>query len=108
MIGTLVSVGLGAAGVPASGLITGFGMDLIDASYSRDEEREADAAGIDYTMANNYDPRGAIALFEKMMKNSSSFNLPFLSSHPSGEERIERLRALIELKTAPPSEAAAQ
>ena len=29
VIGTVVSVGLGAAGVPASGLITGMGLDLI-------------------------------------------------------------------------------
>jgi predicted Zn-dependent protease len=108
VIGTVVSVGLGAAGVPASGLITGVGLDLIDASFSRDQEREADAASVDYILATNYDPQGAIVLFEKVMKKSSGFQLVFLSSHPTDQERIERLRALIDFKRAPRKEAAVQ
>jgi predicted Zn-dependent protease len=35
-VGTLVGAGLGLAGVPAGGLIAVLGVDLIDASYSRD------------------------------------------------------------------------
>lgn len=101
VIGTIISGGLGAAGVPASGLITGLGLDIIDASYSRDEEREADATAIDYLLANNYDPQCAIALFDKMIKTSSGFSLPFLSSHPSDQERIENFRKLIEAKKTP-------
>jgi predicted Zn-dependent protease len=107
VIGTVVGAGLGAAGVPAGGLITGVGLDLIDASFNRDQERDADAASVDYVIANNYDPQGAITLFEKMMKNSSRFSLPFLSSHPSDQERIERFKALIESKRPPQSESAA-
>jgi Zn-dependent protease with chaperone function len=52
-LGTLVGVGLNAAGVPAAGLISGLGVDLIESSYSRDEEREADAQSIDYLLVNN-------------------------------------------------------
>ena len=48
------------------------------------------------------------AELEKMMKNSSGFSLPFLSSHPSDQERIERFKALIESKRQRQSEAAAQ
>jgi hypothetical protein len=36
-----------------------------------------------------------------MQSASHGFHLPFLSSHPSGDERIENLRALIEAKSAP-------
>jgi predicted Zn-dependent protease len=99
-IGTLVGVGLGAAGVPAGGLISGIGVDLIDASFSRDQEREADAQSVEYMLAAKYDPQAAIRLQEKMLKNTSGLRLPFLSSHPSSEERIDNLRALVEAKTS--------
>lgn len=97
-VGTLVGIGLGAAGVPAAGLISGLGIDLIDSAYDRDQEREADALSIEYVMANKYDPQGAISLHEKFLKVDSGVRLPFLSSHPSGQERIRNLKALIEAK----------
>jgi predicted Zn-dependent protease len=97
-LGTLVGAGLGAAGVPAGGLIAGLGVDLIDASFSRDQEREADAHGVEYMWANGYEPRAAIKLQEKLLGLGSGFRLPFLSSHPSGDERIANLKALIDAK----------
>jgi predicted Zn-dependent protease len=104
-LGTLVGVGLGAAGVPGAGYISGFGVDLIEASYSRDDEREADALGVDYMLANGFDPAGAVRLHEKMLKLPSGASIPFLSSHPSGRERIENLKKLIETKKIPPPSA---
>jgi Zn-dependent protease with chaperone function len=97
-VGTLVGVGLSAAGVPAAGLISGLGVDLIDSSFDRDQERAADALSIDYAMANNYDPWAAIRLHEKFLKIDRGLRLPFLSSHPSSEERIKNLKAVIEAK----------
>jgi len=97
-LGTLVGGGLGMAGVPAAGAITGLGVELIEASYSRDQEREADAQSLDYLLANGYRPGAALRLQEKMIKAGGGFRLPFLSSHPSGEERIANLKALIEIK----------
>jgi predicted Zn-dependent protease len=97
-VGTLVGVGLSAAGVPAAGLISGLGVDLIDASFDREQEREADALSIDYLVANNYDPWAAVRLHEKFLKIDRGPPLPFLSSHPSSEERIKNLKALIEAK----------
>jgi predicted Zn-dependent protease len=97
-IGTLIGVGLGVAGVPAAGVLTGLGADLIQASYSRDDEREADALGIEYMRSSGFDPQGALRLQEKMLKLSRARKFPFLSSHPSGEERIENLKKLIKAK----------
>ena len=97
-IGTLVGVGLGMAGVPGAGYITGLGADLIDASYSRDDEREADVLGLEYMVSGGFDPQGAVRLHEDMLKLSAGFHIPFLSSHPSGEERIENLQKLIAAK----------
>ncbi len=96
LFGTFVGAGLGMAGVPAAGLIGGLSADLIDSAYSRDQEREADAVGIEYMIANNYDPQAAIRLHEKILKHGSGLRLPFLSSHPSSEERITNLKAVIE------------
>jgi predicted Zn-dependent protease len=37
-------------------------------------------------------------LDELLVKSSSGFRIPFLSSHPSSDERIANLRGLIEAK----------
>jgi predicted Zn-dependent protease len=100
-VGTLVGAGLGMAGVPGAGYISGFGADLIEASYSRDDEREADAFGVEYMMAAGFDPGAAVRLHEKMLELPSGVRIPFLSSHPSGEERIENLKKLIEAQKSP-------
>lgn len=97
-LGTLVGLGLGAAGVPAGGIITGLGADLIESSFSRDDEREADAWGIEYMTAAGYNPWAAVRLHEKMLALPGGINIPFLSSHPSSQERIENLKHLIEAK----------
>jgi predicted Zn-dependent protease len=97
-ISTLVGVGLGTAGIPAAGVITGLGANLIEASYSRDDEREADALSIDFMSVNGFDPQGAVRLQEKMLRLPLGLKVPFLNTHPSGEERIENLKKLIEAK----------
>lgn len=99
-VGTLVGVGLSAAGVPAAGLITGLGVDLVDSSFNRDQEREADAMSIEYMLASGYDPWAAVALQEKFLTVDHGVRLSFLSSHPSGAERIQNLKTIIETKIA--------
>ena len=61
---------------------------------SREAEREADQVGIELAARAGYDPRAAISLWEKMAKEGGS-PPEFLSTHPSPENRIERLRALV-------------
>jgi predicted Zn-dependent protease len=48
--------------------------------------------------AAGFDPGATVRLHEKMLKLPSGVRVPFLSSHPSGEERIESLKKLIEAK----------
>ena len=43
----------------------------------------------------DFDAEGAIRLHEKLLKLPGGFNIPFLSTHPSSEERIENLKKLI-------------
>jgi Zn-dependent protease with chaperone function len=86
-IGTLIGVGIAAAGVPAAGLITGLAADIVDASYSRDNEREADAASIDYMMANGFDPAGGATARENAQAARHSDSLLKQSSEQRGTRR---------------------
>lgn len=63
---------------------------------SRQNEIEADAIGLEIAARGGYDPRAAITLWEKMSKESKGKNPPeFLSTHPSNQNRIKELSALM-------------
>jgi predicted Zn-dependent protease len=49
-------------------------------------------------VASGFDPEGALRLQEKMLKLPVRLKVPFLSTHPAGEERVENLRKLIAAK----------
>jgi predicted Zn-dependent protease len=64
--------------------------------FSRDHESEADSIGLMYMARAGYDPRAAVAFWERMTKASRGNQPPeFLSTHPSHGTRIERLKAAI-------------
>jgi predicted Zn-dependent protease len=60
---------------------------------SRSAETAADRTGIELAARAGYDPRAAVTLWEKMSKEGNS-PPEFLSTHPSPENRRERLQAL--------------
>ena len=63
---------------------------------SRENESEADAIGLELAARAGYNPMGAIGVWQKMLKATKEKSTPeFLSTHPSGETRIEQLTALI-------------
>ena len=78
------------AGVVAGGTLS---------SYGRDAEREADRLGIRFAHAAGYDPDGATAMFQMLLRlrqGKPSSVGQFFSSHPLTEERIahaERIAA---------------
>jgi predicted Zn-dependent protease len=70
------------------------------ASYSRDDEAEADRIGAEYAARAGYDPRAAITIWERAHElYGSDFQL--LGSHPPNEERAaelaERMPELVEI-----------
>lgn len=60
--------------------------------FGRDHEVEADKIGLIYMAKAGYDPREAIAFWERMAKASQGQPPEFLSTHPSHGTRVERLR----------------
>jgi Zn-dependent protease with chaperone function len=95
------------AGDPTGAL--GFGVEgaraLATLEYSRQFETEADAEGMQLLLAAGIDPAGMIVFFESLARTSGGMPdiLSYLSTHPSPDDRLARLRALA--RAAPASHA---
>jgi predicted Zn-dependent protease len=60
--------------------------------FSRAQELEADALGLDYMAQAGYEPAAAIAFWRRMQQVAGDGGQPdFLATHPSSERRIEEL-----------------
>jgi predicted Zn-dependent protease len=62
---------------------------------SREGESEADRYGIELAARAGYDPHAAVKLWEKMSAASGNGPPQFLSTHPSPNNRIVALNALV-------------
>ena len=60
---------------------------------SRDDEVEADLVGLELAARGGYNPDASVSLWNKMAKASGgrTDGLAFLSTHPTGPDRIKRL-----------------
>jgi predicted Zn-dependent protease len=59
--------------------------------FSRDDESEADLVGLDLAARAGYDPRAGVALWTKMAAVNKSQPISFLSTHPTGKDRIKNM-----------------
>jgi len=95
VLGTAAEAGtgnamLGQAAMAALGAGAQVGVLL---PFSRKHESEADYIGILLAADAGYDPREAVALWERMAQNSGGgAPAEFMSTHPSNETRIEQLK----------------
>ena len=83
-------LGLGRAGDYAARA----GTQLLTLKFSRGDETEADLVGLELAARAGYDPQASVTLWKKMAaasKNQRGLN--FLSTHPSGPDRIAKLEA---------------
>jgi len=83
-------LGLGQAGDLAANL----GTQLLTLQYSRSDETEADLVGLELAARAGFDPRASVTLWQKMgAATGNKGKLDFLSTHPSGPNRIKELEA---------------
>jgi len=64
---------------------------FLDLSYSRDDERQADLAGLDYMVQAGYNPHGMIETMQMLQDLQEVRPIEFFSTHPLPENRIEYL-----------------
>lgn len=60
--------------------------------FSRAQETESDILGLRYMAEAGFNPRAAVELWQNMTRVSGNGPPTFLSTHPSGEQRIETLQ----------------
>lgn len=100
MLSQVVVGGLSTAVAGAGGSLLGqltsqlgmIGAGALLASYSRENEREADALGFEYMVKGGYSPKGMVGLMDMLRSLSktkpSAIELMF-ATHPMSEERYE-------------------
>jgi len=76
--------------------LTGAAAAFVNLAYGRDAELEADARGLKYMAQAGYDPREAVAFWQRMQAASGGGGGPeWLSTHPSNDSRIDQIRDLL-------------
>ncbi len=76
---------------PLAAGLGGIGAGMLLAGYSRDNEREADALGMDYMVAGGYNPDGMPGLMQILVassRHSPSAIERMFATHPMSDERL--------------------
>ena len=95
--GTLLSLGAQLLGLGQVGNVAAnLGTQLLTLKFSREDENEADLVGLELAARGGYNPDASVTLWQKMVQAGGGGGGPgFLSTHPSGPERIQHLQANI-------------
>jgi Zn-dependent protease with chaperone function len=93
--GTILSLGAQLLGLGQLGdVAASVGTQLLTLRFSREDETEADLVGLELAARGGYNPQAAVSLWQKMAQAGSGAGGPnFLSTHPSGPDRIQKLQA---------------
>ena len=73
--------------------VTNYGAQLLTLQFSRDNESEADLVGMELAARAGYDPRAGVSLWQKMTAANKGAPPQWLSTHPSGNNRIKEIQA---------------
>ena len=78
------------------GMITRFVGSMINMKYGRSDELESDDYGVKYMIQSGYKPEAMIEVMQILKEASGGGNQPeFMSTHPSPDNRIEKLKEVI-------------
>ena len=80
-------LGLGDIGNAAARL----GGQLLSLKFSRNDESDADLVGLELAARAGYNPQAAVSLWRKMGQATGEGGIGFLSTHPTGPDRIRQL-----------------
>jgi Zn-dependent protease with chaperone function len=92
--GTLLSLGAQLLGLGQLGdVAASIGTQLLTLRFSREDEIDADLVGLELAARAGFNPDASVSLWEKMGRARSGEGGPgFLSTHPTGPDRIKRLQ----------------
>jgi predicted Zn-dependent protease len=92
---TLTNVGTLAIGLVIGGNVGELarqGGGLLALKFNRDDERDADLIGLELAARAGYDPQAGLTLWQKMGQAAKGAPPTWLSTHPSGEDRMRRTK----------------
>ena len=91
--GVLLSLGAQLFGLGQLGdLAANVGTQLLSLKFSRDDEIEADLVGLELAARAGFVPQASVSLWQKMAEAGDRGGPAFLSTHPTGPDRIRRLQ----------------
>lgn len=100
---TLVGAGVIAAydpnnprGTATNAAVAAAISQLVNMRYGRADELQSDSLGVYFIKNAGYDPRGMLGLMQVLAKSGGQRQPEFFSTHPSPENRLERIQTLIE------------
>lgn len=73
-------------------LIARQGANLLTLKFSREDETEADLVGMELSARAGYNPRAGISLWQKMSAANKDAPPEWMSTHPSGDSRIQQIQ----------------
>lgn len=71
---------------------------IVSLKYSREDEKIADLAGLDYMVAAGYNPNGMAETMQMFQDESKSGSIEFLSTHPDPDNRVGYIKEKIMAK----------
>lgn len=82
-------------GTLANGIAYGVAMSIVEGSYSRTQEFQADHLAVHLLKRSGVDPRGGIGLFRRLEDEYPDVEavpiLKYFASHPPGQERVDKM-----------------
>lgn len=96
--GAVAQSAIGAAGSQMGSNLFGqffsYGFNIFAPTYSRKNEYEADRIGLFYMAKAGYDPRVAVAVWERAAKKKGDYTSIY-ASHPASGDRAKALQAVL-------------